>query len=209
MEASRAENPSERPDNLAAEGKSSRSSRAIALLVAACFFMEHLDSTVIATALPQMAISFGENPVDLNMGLTAYLFALAIFIPLSGWLAGGTTGSETGLCDGNRRLHAGIGAVRVQSEFMAVYLCACLAGAGWSDDGARRPRGGAAGDIEAGSVAFNCLSHLACAVWAINRASTGWADHNVCFVAVDLLFKRAFRSDSLHADATNDPAHSQ
>ncbi len=87
MEASRAENPSEQPDNLAAEGKSSRSSRAIALLVAACFFMEHLDSTVIATALPQMAISFGENPVDLNMGLTAYLFALAIFIPLSGWLA--------------------------------------------------------------------------------------------------------------------------
>lgn len=87
MEASRAENSSQQPDDLPVEGKSSRSSRAIALLVAACFFMEHLDSTVIATALPQMAISFGENPVDLNMGLSAYLFALAIFIPLSGWLA--------------------------------------------------------------------------------------------------------------------------
>ena len=36
----------------------------IALLVAGAFFMEHLDGTVIATALPQMAISFGVRPVD-------------------------------------------------------------------------------------------------------------------------------------------------
>ncbi|MBA4030529.1 MAG: MFS transporter [Planctomyces sp.] len=49
--------------------------------------MENLDGTVIATALPQMAISFKENPVDLNMGMTAYLFSLAVFIPLSGWIS--------------------------------------------------------------------------------------------------------------------------
>jgi len=30
--------------------------------------MENLDGTVIATALPQMALSFGANPVDLNLG---------------------------------------------------------------------------------------------------------------------------------------------
>ena len=39
----------------------------VALLVAGAFFMENLDGTVIATALPQMAQSFRTNPVDLNM----------------------------------------------------------------------------------------------------------------------------------------------
>jgi MFS family permease len=59
---------------------------AIALLVAGAFFMENLDGTVIATAMPQMARSFGASPVDLNIGMTAYLLALAVFIPISGWL---------------------------------------------------------------------------------------------------------------------------
>src|SRR5579872_7495944 len=59
----------------------------IALLVAGAFFMENLDGTVIATALPQMAQSFGISPVDLNLGMTAYLLTLAVFIPVSGWVA--------------------------------------------------------------------------------------------------------------------------
>jgi len=59
----------------------------IALLVAGAFFMENLDGTVIATAVPRMARSFGVSPVDLNIGITAYLLALAVFIPISGWLA--------------------------------------------------------------------------------------------------------------------------
>jgi MFS family permease len=60
---------------------------AIAILVAGAFFMENLDGTVIATAMPQMARSFGASPVDVNIGMTAYLLALAVFIPMSGWLA--------------------------------------------------------------------------------------------------------------------------
>ncbi|MDP9114555.1 MAG: MFS transporter, partial [Acidobacteriota bacterium] len=44
----------------------SRRSTLVALLVAGAFFMENLDGTVIATALPQMAQSFGAHPVDLN-----------------------------------------------------------------------------------------------------------------------------------------------
>jgi MFS family permease len=59
----------------------------IALLVAGAFFMENLDGTVISTAVPQMARSFGVNPVDLNIGMTAYMLALAVFIPISGWMA--------------------------------------------------------------------------------------------------------------------------
>lgn len=60
----------------------------LALLVAVTFFMENLDATVIATAIPQMAKDFSVSPVELNIGISAYLLAVAIFIPISGWLAG-------------------------------------------------------------------------------------------------------------------------
>jgi len=64
-----------------------RRSTLVALLVAGAFFMENLDGTVIATALPQMAQSFGAHPVDLNLGMTVYMLTLAVFIPVSGWVA--------------------------------------------------------------------------------------------------------------------------
>src|ERR1700733_1899752 len=66
---------------------SKHKSTSIALLVAGAFFMENLDGTVIATALPQMGKSFHVSPVDLNIGMTAYLLMLAVFIPISGWVA--------------------------------------------------------------------------------------------------------------------------
>jgi len=59
----------------------------IALLAACAFFMEQLDGSIIATALPQMAKTFHENPVNLSIGISAYLLTLAIFIPASGWMA--------------------------------------------------------------------------------------------------------------------------
>lgn len=59
----------------------------IALLVAVTFFMENLDATVIATALPQMAQDFSVSVIAMNVGISAYLLAVAVFIPLSGWLA--------------------------------------------------------------------------------------------------------------------------
>jgi EmrB/QacA subfamily drug resistance transporter len=66
--------------------KSLRQSVVIALLVAGALFMEQLDGTVIATALPQMAQSFGVAAVDLNIGMSAYLLTVAVFIPASGWV---------------------------------------------------------------------------------------------------------------------------
>ena len=63
-----------------------RQSSIIALLVAGALFMEQLDGTVIATALPQMAGTFGVPPVDLNIGISAYLLTVAVFIPASGWV---------------------------------------------------------------------------------------------------------------------------
>ena len=49
--------------------------------------MQMLDSTIIATALPAMARSLGEDPTRLNLAITSYLLSLAVFIPVSGWVA--------------------------------------------------------------------------------------------------------------------------
>jgi len=65
----------------------SPSYRLIALIVAAALFMEQLDGTVLATALPTMARDFGVDPVRMSMALTAYLLGLAVFIPTSGRIA--------------------------------------------------------------------------------------------------------------------------
>lgn len=66
---------------------SQRRSTLIALLVAVTFFMENLDATVITTALPDIAKTFGVGAVDVNIGMSAYMLAVAVFIPISGWLA--------------------------------------------------------------------------------------------------------------------------
>src|SRR5712675_3291537 len=68
------------------ESQTSRKSISVTLLVAGALFMEQLDGTVIATALPQMAQSFGVAAVDLNIGMSAYLLTVAVFIPASGWV---------------------------------------------------------------------------------------------------------------------------
>jgi EmrB/QacA subfamily drug resistance transporter len=61
--------------------------RLTAMIVACALFMQNLDSTVIATALPTMAHVFGVEPVRMNVALTSYLLSLAVFIPASGWIA--------------------------------------------------------------------------------------------------------------------------
>jgi EmrB/QacA subfamily drug resistance transporter len=65
----------------------SRQTRLTAVIVASALFMQNLDSTVIATALPTMARSFGYDPVRMNVALTSYLLSLTVFIPASGWVA--------------------------------------------------------------------------------------------------------------------------
>ena len=61
-----------------------RRGRLIPYVVACALFMENLDSTVLATALPEIARSLGESPLHLNLAITSYLLSLAIFIPVSG-----------------------------------------------------------------------------------------------------------------------------
>jgi EmrB/QacA subfamily drug resistance transporter len=59
----------------------------VPMIVACALFMENMDATVIATALPTIARDLGESPLRLNLAITGYLLALGIFLPLSGWLA--------------------------------------------------------------------------------------------------------------------------
>jgi EmrB/QacA subfamily drug resistance transporter len=59
----------------------------IPLIVATALFMENMDATVITTALPAIAVDLGVDPISLKLALTAYLLSLAVFIPISGWMA--------------------------------------------------------------------------------------------------------------------------
>jgi EmrB/QacA subfamily drug resistance transporter len=68
------------------EAAGGRQAKIVALVVAVSFFMQILDGTIVATSLPQMAVSFGVRPVSMSIGITVYMLAMAAFIPLSGWL---------------------------------------------------------------------------------------------------------------------------
>ena len=63
-----------------------RQPRLVALVVAVAFFMQMLDGTIITTSLPQMAHSFGIEPVAMSIGITVYMLSMAVFIPISGWM---------------------------------------------------------------------------------------------------------------------------
>jgi len=59
----------------------------VPVTVAGAFFMDGLDSSIISTSLPQMAESFAVSPPQMSAAITSYLISLAIFIPVSGWVA--------------------------------------------------------------------------------------------------------------------------
>ncbi len=59
----------------------------IPLIVGSALLMQSLNATVLANALPVMAKSLGEDPLRLNLAITVYLLAVAVFLPLTGWLA--------------------------------------------------------------------------------------------------------------------------
>jgi EmrB/QacA subfamily drug resistance transporter len=64
-----------------------RDPRAVAAIVASALFMQNLDASVVATALPSMSRDLGVDAVHLSVAITSYLVALCVFIPVSGWVA--------------------------------------------------------------------------------------------------------------------------
>jgi EmrB/QacA subfamily drug resistance transporter len=71
--------------NRSAAPKLDPGARRIALIVAGALFMQNLDGAIINSSLPQIANSLAVQPVDTNIGITAYILSLAAFIPLGGW----------------------------------------------------------------------------------------------------------------------------
>ncbi len=61
--------------------------RLLPWLVAVAFFMESLDTTILNTAIPAMATALHVAPLSMKSVLTSYTLSLAVFIPVSGWVA--------------------------------------------------------------------------------------------------------------------------
>ncbi len=72
---------------LATERPSEQVKRFLPWLVAVAFFMESLDITILNTAVPTIAKAMNVVPLNLKAALTSYTLSLAIFIPISGWVA--------------------------------------------------------------------------------------------------------------------------
>src|SRR5262249_43948769 len=56
-------------------------------VVATALFMEQLDSTIVNTAIPSMAVSLHVAPLSLKAVVSSYILSLAVCIPISGWMA--------------------------------------------------------------------------------------------------------------------------
>lgn len=61
--------------------------RLLPWLVALAFFMESLDTTILNTAVPAIAHALGVVPLSMKSVLSSYTLSLAVFIPISGWVA--------------------------------------------------------------------------------------------------------------------------
>jgi EmrB/QacA subfamily drug resistance transporter len=61
--------------------------RILPWLVAVAFFMESLDTTILNTAVPVVSKALGVAPLSMKSVLASYTLSLAVFIPISGWMA--------------------------------------------------------------------------------------------------------------------------
>ncbi|MFY7851693.1 MAG: MFS transporter, partial [Brevundimonas sp.] len=82
-------NPPAAPDPIEAATSASPQPvpRIAYIAVATALFMEFIDSSALSTALPTLAKAFDVDPLHLKLALTSYILALAVFIPISGWMA--------------------------------------------------------------------------------------------------------------------------
>ena len=68
-------------------GRSVASKRLLPWLVAVAFFMESLDTTILNTAVPAISAALHVGPLSMKAVLASYTLSLAVFIPISGWVA--------------------------------------------------------------------------------------------------------------------------
>ena len=107
--------------------------RLVAFIIASALFMENLDATVLATAIPTMARDFHVRAPEMSVALTAYLLALALFIPASRSRRR-PLGCKERIQDCHRSLHGRIALLRDVAESCGHRHCALRAGNGRGDD---------------------------------------------------------------------------
>ncbi|WP_172295482.1 MFS transporter [Pseudoruegeria sp. HB172150] len=88
--------------------------RRAALVLGICFLMEQLDTGAVMVAIPEMAREFGEAPARMGLVITSYMLTLAVFIPISGWVADRYGAKRVFLC--------------AVCAYMAGSLCSAAAG---------------------------------------------------------------------------------
>src|SRR5271170_3319549 len=71
----------------AAPPPAASSKRLLPWLVAVAFFMESLDTTILNTAVPAISAALHVAPLSMKSVLASYTLSLAVFIPISGWMA--------------------------------------------------------------------------------------------------------------------------
>ena len=76
-----------RPEDVQDETADERVKHVLPWLVAVAFFMQALDTTILNTAVPTMAEALGVAPLDMKSVLSCYTLSVAVFVPLSGWVA--------------------------------------------------------------------------------------------------------------------------
>ena len=79
--------PAPTVDPLESHALDARAKSRLLWLLASAFFMQMLDSTIVNTAAPSIARALAVEPLSLKTALTSYTLSLAVFIPLSSWLA--------------------------------------------------------------------------------------------------------------------------
>ena len=168
----------------------------VTTLIAGAFFMENLDGTIIATALPQMAKSFHTGAVYLNIGMTAYLITLAVFIPISGWVADRF---------GARSVFASAIGIFTLASVLCGFshtltqftLAAHPARHRRSHDGSRRPPHRPALHAQGSAHPGHRLHHLARSLRAGRRTAHRRLHHHLLQLALDLLSQPAPRHHRL------------
>ena len=117
--------------------RTSSRTRLTAVIVACALFMQNLDSTVIATALPTMAKAFGADPVHMNVALTSYLLSPG-GVHSGQRLGGGPLRHAHRVPGGDRGVHRGVDPVRQGGQPGVPGGRAHPAGHWRGDDGAGR-----------------------------------------------------------------------
>jgi MFS family permease len=106
-----------------------RTKRLLPWLVAVAFFMQSLDTTILNTGVPAIAEAMHVTPLDMKSVLASYTLSLAVFIPISGWMAD-RFGTRRVFGSAIALFTAGLAAVRRRVDINMLVACRVVQGMG-------------------------------------------------------------------------------